>query len=55
VKDLLLPALFLGLPFLCYLGQGFLVYLPHGRLGMTLMMTGYAVALIGQYLDNKGI
>ena len=44
--------LFLGLPLLCYLAQAFLVYRPYGRVGLQMMMWGYAFALIGQFVDN---
>jgi hypothetical protein len=46
---------FLGVPLVCYLAQAFLVYRPVNRVGMTMMMVGYAFALVGQYLDTKGI
>lgn len=45
---------FLGLPFLCYLAQAGLFGATR-RYGMSMMLVGYAFALIGQYLDTKGI
>lgn len=48
-------AFFLGIPMLCYLAQALVVYRPGHRYGMTMMMTAYAFAVVGQYLDTKGI
>jgi hypothetical protein len=45
----------LGLPFLCYVLTAFGYYLPLRRIGMCMQFAGYAFAIVGTYLDMKGI
>lgn len=47
----LLPFVFLGVPLLLYLGQGWLFYFPRRRIGMAIAMTGYAIGNIGLIID----
>lgn len=46
-----LPFIFLGIPLLMYLGQGWGFYFPRRRIGMAIAMTGYAIGNIGLIID----
>lgn len=46
---------FLGVPLVAYFCQAWFVYRPGHRYGLMLMMFAYAVAIVGQYLDTRGI
>lgn len=43
--------IFLGVPMVCYLAQGVIVYAPAGRWGMCLALCAYALANVGLLID----
>ena len=49
------PLVFLGTVGCAYAGQMVFVYMARGRYGLALMMVGYIIALVGQYLDTQGV
>lgn len=51
MNPLLLMYIFLGVPLLMYLGQGWFFYFPRKRIGMAIAMTGYAIGNIGLIID----
>lgn len=54
-STLLASLAFIGVPMLCYAAQGATVYLPAGRIGMSLAMLGYCIANVGIIMDTQGI